>query len=80
MEQWRPQDLAKGGGTTGSVRVKPPAAGSYGVWGRSPQSPTNFCDFHTKNTHFSAFFFFIEKEHAVSAITIDNAKKFRTYV
>ena len=47
-----------------------------GVWGRSPQPPTNFFGFHIKNnTLFRTFF--IEKGHAVSAVTsIDNAKIF----
>ena len=43
---------------------------------RSPQPPTNFCGFHTKKTLILAHFF-IEKGHAVSAVTsIDNAKIF----
>ena len=56
----------KGGGTIGGLGVKPPATGARGV--------NEFYGFNIKNTHFSHFF--IEKEHAVSAVTMDNAKTF----
>ena len=45
-----------------------------GVWGRSPQTPMNFYGFHIKNTHLGKLF--IEKEHAMTAVTMDNAKIF----
>ena len=51
---------------------QPPEA--RGVWGLGPQTPTDFYGSLIKNTHFSTFF--IKKWHAVSAITIDNAKIF----
>ena len=43
---------------------------SLGSWG----PPTNFYGFHIKNTHFNTLF--TEKGHAVSAVTMDNAKIF----
>ena len=54
---------------------QPPEA--KGVWGRSPQSQpqTNFCSFYIKKTLILAPFFIV-KGHAVSAVTIDNAKMF----
>ena len=45
-----------------------------GIWGHSPQPQTNFFGFHKKT--FILAHFFIEKWHAVSAITINNAKIF----
>ena len=53
-------------------RPQPPEV--KGVWGRRPQPPTSFCGFYIKNTHFNHFY--IEKRHAVSAVTKDNAKIF----
>ena len=47
--------------------------GDKGVWGRSPKPPINFLRFSHKKTLILAHFF-IEKEHAVSAATIDYAK------
>ena len=54
-----------------------------GVWGRKPQPPeatppeppANFCDFHVKKKLILAHLY-TEKGHAVSAVTIDNAKIF----
>ena len=62
--QWRTQDLARGvgGRTIGGLEV-------------TPQPPTNVYCFHIK-TLTSAHFFFIKKGHAVSAVTMDNAKIF----
>ena len=50
----------------------PPAA--KGVWGRNPQPLANFYIFHIKKTHFSTLF--IERGHAVSVVTMENAKIF----
>ena len=60
IKQWRIEDFAKGG-TTGGLGAQPPA-------------PTNFCDFHAKTLILAHFF--IENGHALSAVTIDNAKIF----
>ena len=62
--QWRTQDLTKGGGGEHN-RVSE---------GYAPSRQTNFCGFHIKNTHFSTLF--IEKGHALRAVTIDDAKIF----
>ena len=59
--QWCTQDLAK--------REAQP-----GAWGLRPQPPTHFCGFHIKTLILAHLF--IEKRHAVSAVTIDNAKIF----
>ena len=50
-----------------------PPENRHWVLERSPQPPSNFYAFLIKkNTHFSIFF--IEKGHALSAITMDNAR------
>ena len=66
------------GAATGSLGVKPKPPQTKGVWGRSPQRPTNFYGFHT-NTLILAHFF-IEKGHAVSTVTWDNAKIFSPFL
>ena len=42
------------------------------VWGRSPQLPMNFCGFHIKTLFLTHFY--IEKGHAVSAVTTSVAR------
>ena len=59
--QWRTHDLVSGGG--GHKR---------GSEDYAPSRITNFWGFHIKNTHFCTLF--IEKGHAVSAVTMNNAK------
>ena len=61
VRQWRTQDLAKGG-LTGGLGVKPPAA-------------YNLLRFSHEKTLILANLF-IEKGHAVRAVTVDNAKTF----
>ena len=68
--QWRTQKFSKGRGERTQDLAKEGA--QLGVWGRSPQPPTNF---HIRKTLILAHFF-VEKGHAVSAVAIDNAKIF----
>ena len=60
----------KDGATTGGVGMKLPAAGDQGGL-----PPTIFYRFYIKNTLILTHFF-TEKGHAVSAVTMDNAKIF----
>ena len=59
----RTQDLAKDGGTTGGLWAKPPASIEF-LW------------FSHKKKTLTLAHIFVEKGHAVSAITLDNAKIF----
>ena len=45
------------GDTTGGVGLSPKPAEAKGVWGRSSQPPTNFCDFCIKHTHFGTLLY-----------------------
>ena len=69
-----PRIWQKGGSHSGVWGWNPQPPKARGVWGLGPQPPTDFYGSLIKNTHFSTFF--IKKWHAVSAITIDNAKIF----
>ena len=47
-----------------------------GVWGRSPQPPTDFYGFHIKNTHLSTLF--IEKGRTVPAVSAVSNKQYKS--
>ena len=49
--QWRTLGFGKGGRGTPPGACPQPLE-TKGVWGRSPQPPTNFYDFLIKNTYF----------------------------
>ena len=71
IRQWRIEDLAKRGHNRGSGGEAKERRGCEGV---APSRQRIFAVFTLKNTHFSTLFY--RKRHAVSAVTIHNAKIF----
>ena len=64
-----PSRFGKRRGATGGLGAKPPAAGDEGGLGVKPRAAYKFLRFSHKKTLILAQFF-IEKGHAVSAVTI----------